>query len=49
MVDGLFFCPTLTSRPQRRPNPICTSRSGNVRHRCGGGWPWNPNVRFLSR
>ena len=25
-------------RPQRRPCPICTDRSGNVRHRCGGGW-----------
>ena len=26
-----------THRPQRRPYPICTSRSRNVRHRCGGG------------
>jgi len=26
-----------THRPQRRPYPICTSRRGNVRHRCGGG------------
>ena len=30
-----------THRPQRRPYPICTSRSGNVRHRCGGGWAGN--------
>jgi len=29
----LFFCAAL----QRRPCPICTSRSGNVQHRCGGG------------
>ena len=35
MVDGLFFCATLTGR---RPYPICTSRTGNVPHRCGGGW-----------
>ena len=27
-----------THRPQRRPYPICTGRSGNVRHRCGGNW-----------
>jgi len=27
-----------THRLQRRPYPICTSRRGNVRHRCGGGW-----------
>ena len=27
-----------THRPQRRPYPICTGRSGNVRHRCGGGY-----------
>jgi len=26
-----------THRPQRRPYRICTSRSGNVRHRCEGG------------
>ena len=26
-----------THRPQRRPYPICTSRSGNVWHRCEGG------------
>ena len=26
-----------THRSQRRPYPICTSRSGNVRYRCGGG------------
>ena len=26
-----------THRLQRRPYPICTSRSGYVRHRCGGG------------
>jgi len=24
--------------PQWRPYPICTNRSGNVRHRCGGSW-----------
>ena len=44
-VDGLdiggqrgrrfvLLCPT--HRPQGRPYPICTSRSGNVRHRCRG-------------
>ena len=27
-----------THRPQMRPYPIWTARSGNVRHRCGGGW-----------
>jgi len=27
-----------TRKPQRRPYPICTSRSEKVRHRCGGGW-----------
>ena len=27
-----------THRPQRRPYPIGTSRRGNFRHRCGGGW-----------
>jgi len=27
-----------THRPQRRPYPICTSRNGNVRHRCGGAY-----------
>ena len=46
-VDGLdiggqhgrrFVLLRRTSRPQRRPYPICTGRSGNVRHRCGGGW-----------
>ena len=26
-----------THRPQRRTYPFCTSRSGNVRYRCGGG------------
>jgi len=26
-----------THRPQRKPYPICTSKSGNVRHCCGGG------------
>jgi len=36
MVHSLFFCVT-HYRPQRRPYPISTSRSGNVRHRCGGG------------
>jgi len=29
-----------THRPQRRPYSICTSRSGNVWHWCGGGWAW---------
>jgi len=38
MVDGLFFCATLSGRRgPRGPYPISTSRSGNVRHRCGGG------------
>ena len=46
-VDGLdiegqhgrrFVLLCHTHRPQRIPYPICTSRSGNVRHRCGGGW-----------
>jgi len=36
MVNGLFFCATLTIR-RRGHTPICVSRSGNVRHRCGGG------------
>ena len=27
-----------THRPQRRPFPVCTSKSGNVQHWCGGGW-----------
>jgi len=27
-----------SSAPQRRPYPICTSRSGNVQHRCGDGY-----------
>jgi len=45
-VDGLdiggqhgwrFVLLRHTHRPQRRPHPICTSRSGNLRHRCGGG------------
>jgi len=35
MVDGLF-CATLTHKPY----PLCTNRSGNVRHRCGGGSAW---------
>jgi len=26
-----------THKPQKGPIPICVSRSGNVRHRCGGG------------
>ena len=46
-VDGLniggqhgrrFVLLRHTHRPQRRPYPIYTSRSGNVRQRCGGGW-----------
>jgi len=46
-VDGLdiggwhgqrFVLLCHTHTPQRRPNPICTSRSGNVWHRCGGDW-----------
>jgi len=45
-VDGLdiggrfgrrFVLLRHTHRPQRRPYLICTSRNGNVRHRCGGG------------
>ena len=45
-VDGLdiggqhgrrFVLLRHTHRPQRRPYHICTSRSGNVRHWCGGG------------
>jgi len=45
-VDGLdiggqhgrrFVLLRHTHRPQRRPCPICTNRSGNFRHRCGGG------------
>ena len=36
-----------THRPQRRPYPICTGRSGNGRHRCGGGWA-GPRL-FLGR
>ena len=35
---GRRFVLRHTHRPQRRTYPICTSRSGNVRHRCGGGW-----------
>ena len=35
---GLRFVLRHTHRPQRRPYPICTGRSGNVQHRCGGGW-----------
>ena len=46
VVDGLdiggqhgrrFVLLRNTHRPQRRTYPICTSRSGNVRHRCTGG------------
>ena len=45
-VDGLvirgqhgrrFVLLRHTHRPQRRPYLICTSRSGNFRHRCVGG------------
>jgi len=32
------FVPRHTHRPQRRPYPISTGRSGNVQHRCGGCW-----------
>ena len=35
---GRRFVLRHTHRPQRRPYPICTSRSGNARHRCGGSW-----------
>ena len=35
---GRRFVLRQTHRPQRRPYPICTGRSRNVRHRCGGGW-----------
>jgi len=46
-VDGLdvggqhgrrFVLLRHTHRLQRRPHHICTTRSGNVRHRCSGGW-----------
>ena len=44
-VDGLgigehgrrFVLLRHTHTPQRRPYPICATRSGNFRHRCGGG------------
>jgi len=35
---GRRFVLRHTHTPQRRPYPICTGRSGNVRHRCWGGW-----------
>ena len=35
---GRRFVLCHTHRPQTRPYPICTGRSGNVRNRCGGGW-----------
>ena len=35
---GRRFVLSHTHRLQRRPYPVCTGRSGNVRHRCGGGW-----------
>ena len=35
---GRRFVLRQTHRPQRRPYPICTGRSGNVWHQCGGGW-----------
>jgi len=47
-VDGLdigwqhgrrFILLRHTRRPQRRPYPICTSRSGNAQHRCGATCP----------
>ena len=35
---GRRFVPLLhTHRPQKKPYPICTCRSGNVRYQCGGG------------
>ena len=34
--DRRFVLLRHTHKPQRRPHPICTSRSGNVRHRWGG-------------
>ena len=37
MVDGFSFCATLTVR-RGGDTPFCTSRSGNSRHQCGGGW-----------
>jgi len=36
MVDGLFFCATLTSRIGGH-TPFVQAWSGNVGHRCGGG------------
>ena len=36
--DWRFVLLRHTHRLQRRKYPICTSRSGNVRHQCGGGW-----------
>jgi len=38
---GRRFVLRHTQRPQRRLYPICTGRSGNVRHRCGSGWAWH--------
>ena len=40
-VDGLqhgqrFGLLCHTHKPQKRPYPICTNRSGNVQHTCGG-------------
>ena len=35
---GRRFVLLHTHRAHRRPCPICTGRSGNVRHRYGGGW-----------
>ena len=35
---GRWFVLRHTHRPQRRPYPICTSRSGNSQHRCGGAY-----------
>ena len=35
---GRRFVLSHTHSPQRRPYPYCTGRSGNVRHRWGGGW-----------
>jgi len=38
VVDGLFFCATLTGR-RGGHSPFCASRSGKVRHQCGGVKP----------
>ena len=45
---GRRFVLCHTHRLQRRPYPICTGRSGNVRHWCVGGWA-GPRLFFLGR